>query len=484
MRRALVAVGIVVALVLVVLALRTALTAAPGPAATTTSAKRATAVPATASPRGGGTVLETVRGQVRAYGGVPLRGVRVWVDDVETVTDEEGRFEVPDRPRGRHRIVASAPGRMAEQLDVGPGAAPVQLLLYEGITREGTLELPPGVPREGIEITFRRRHGGREVTVTTDADGHFECDRLQPYGHHVRFRSQRIGDRAFVGTSVLAFRFHREPVRLEPSPGDFVGGVVLAPDGTPLEGARVEARAKWPGAAEKHLAVATSDAAGRFELIVPQGVTSTLIVSVPGDGAHGDRFAASRTGGIAPGRSDVEVRPGEGATIRGEVRDDDDAPVAGASIEVRCIVPGFSWVPTVLARTDRAGRFVVDGLCAGRVRVSLAEDERTSRRILLRQEVDAPSEGLALRAVAYFEVRGRIVRTGDLVDRRLQYGIGKPGESVDAWRPLSTSGDFAVDLKPRGTYEVRVRVAGDDVRTCGTVEAGAEPVELRIPHRP
>ena len=60
---------------------------------------------------------ESVVGHVMLHGR-SVAGTRVWVDGIEAQPDEQGRFEVADRPRGQHRIVAA--GAEPAELRVPP----------------------------------------------------------------------------------------------------------------------------------------------------------------------------------------------------------------------------------------------------------------------------------------------------------------------------------------------------------------------------
>ena len=162
-------------------------------------------------------------------------------------------------------------------------------------------------------------------------------------------------------------------VRLER--GAAVAGRCVGPDGKSIPGARIHA-----GFADKPLSslgrTRTTDAEGRFRLVIPHGRAAELIVYpeslaprrvriAAGGGDLGDvRLEAGvELSGqlVMPTASAISEQVSEFAAQRSSAG---GCPLAGKVIAVECTEPGqFDWFPMNLAcKTDRDGRFRVPAL--------------------------------------------------------------------------------------------------------------------------
>jgi protocatechuate 3,4-dioxygenase beta subunit len=143
---------------------------------------------------------------------------------------------------------------------------------------------------------------------------------------------------------------------------------VKGPEGKPVEGALVIARKV--GATDQPLSTRTL-ADGRFRLPLPRKAVGPWDVRVEAKG-----LAALQLEKVQPG-SPLTVTLQKGRVLTGTVRDgSDNRPLAAAIVEARSTDPwrgSLPWEPSagvVAARTDRDGRFRLEGLANGLFEVS------------------------------------------------------------------------------------------------------------------
>lgn len=307
-------------------------------------------------------------------------------------------------------------------------------------------------------------------TRTADASGSLRFDALHPGKVHLL--CQFGGDDAVtVAAGERATRSIAIPV------GVAVEGEVVDANGRGVPDAAV-----WLsdyGNAGKGAEVAHADGDGRFHLRAV-GEGRRVAARAPG-------FAMSPSYEVAgdPG-STVRTRivlSSRGGSVRGIVRDASGRPVAGALVQAGS--EGTSTIqdsegrylstpPPLQVRTDRDGRFLVEGVAAGPVPIAVrargfapwtgafaVEVERTTK-------IDVE---LALGAI----VRGTI-RDGE--GRPLDgvfVGCGEYGSVYGAQTRTAADGSFALEGLPSG--EVELRADGRDkgkVRTALTLTPGGE----------
>jgi protocatechuate 3,4-dioxygenase beta subunit len=149
----------------------------------------------------------------------------------------------------------------------------------------------------------------------------------------------------------------------KPRPALALEGTVKGPDGKAVEGALVIARKV--GSSDEALSTRTL-ADGRFRLALPRQAVGPWDVRVEAKGK-----AAIQLERTQPGMPLLVTLP-KGRTVTGTVRDGSgNQPLAGAIVEARSTDPSrFSlpWEPSagvVATRTDREGRFRLEGLANG-----------------------------------------------------------------------------------------------------------------------
>lgn len=240
--------------------------------------------------------------------------------------------------------------------------------------------------------------------VTAAADGTFRIGNLMP-GRLERFVVEVPGyvvrKDALPNVLLEAGRVRQVSVLLER--GGTIEGTVRGPDGTPVANAWVEAESvpvdvnrfgRWTESTSEELGATQADARGRYRLDGLKPVPGTLRASAPGFyavGEDGRNGALPYTLESAGELRTVDLELKATVALEGIVVDGAGDPVAGAHVQAKAPPPlSFPRRDHTLPATDRAGRFVVEGLVPGRtwslwafsdlgrtekVEVELAEDE-------------------------------------------------------------------------------------------------------------
>jgi protocatechuate 3,4-dioxygenase beta subunit len=239
-----------------------------------------------------------------------------------------------------------------------------------------------------------------------------------------------------------------------PRPAVALEGLVKGPDGKPVEGALVIARKT--GNVEEPLSTRTS-ADGRFRLSLPRKAVGPWDVRVEARG-----LAHLQLDKAQPG-SPLSVTLQKGRSVTGTVRDgSDNRPLAGAMVEARAADGwrfSLPWEPSagaVAARTDRDGRFRLEGLANGLFEVA-ARAPRYGRAVRRNVRPGASVDLLLLPGASitgsvtgpdHRPVAGAIVAA----QKRGEWGFEQAGtETTDARGRFSLVG-----IEP-GTYVLAVR---------------------------
>ncbi len=235
-----------------------------------------------------------LQGVVVHADGRPAQGAKVRLDELATKTDADGRFGLQQEWASEEApLVAALPGFQPAllpssgalmQQDLPP---PFVRLVLGGPTlaiqgkildaegkpcrgwqvnlRDGTVLTPGQVPFDLAEDLAR----GKKVATKSDKQGAFELEGLLARDYVVQAYDLESllmlrSDPVAAGTLDLVLRVPADAVL------ERLAGVVVARDGTPLAGVRVETRlvtAEYGGGMSwDHGMGATTDSAGRFEL--------------------------------------------------------------------------------------------------------------------------------------------------------------------------------------------------------------------------
>ena len=322
-----------------------------------------------------------IRGRVH-LGGSPVSGARVKVLPHtrtsrvlitvpfarQSMTDENGRFEIKGIPPGPARIVV-IPDRLPpsmQTLEVS-GDAEVEVGLQTGVDLEGTV-FSGGIPVANAAVSLRL--SGPEAVgearpfreAVTDAEGRYRLEGLDP-GRSARMVIIASGYRPIE----LGVRTPEDiPPRIDLDPGVQMRGRIVATGGAPVEGVRIQA-----GQGEGYTAAALSGIGGEVRLggLIPRPVVLR---------AHVD--------GYAPARLELQ-EPADGWTIilRRNGGVSGRAP-AGSML----VVEAESGIYRRPVGPD--GTFRWDGLPAGPVEAKAVDG---SGRTLASRQVEIPEGAIA-----------------------------------------------------------------------------------------
>jgi len=353
----------------------------------------------------------SIAGSIRDAAGQPVEGatvrascagtIRDWPIlpfDLETKTDAEGRYRLL-ASRGNFDLWVRKAGVGLAQRAFAmalPGAPEtIDLQLEKGVGFEARLrDSVTGKPVAGVKLASQFA----DVTATSDANGLVALDALPqvqivfevkapgyarwwsrqtsiPSDHHNPERAGQWHD----GTGHLRFELSssRLSAEIELEPAVTVRGRVVDPNGAPVEGATLAAVLTGEQGGASNMPC-TSAADGRFELHLPaSGAVEYNLIAHDGPWRKSRNWANAYGEPIrtTPGQTidGIELRLTRGATIRGQVVDDQGQPVAGKGILARPnhARAGRHYQPR--ATTDAEGRFELKNVEAGSNTIMLDE---------------------------------------------------------------------------------------------------------------
>ncbi len=307
--------------------------------------------------------------------------------DAEATTDERGRA-VAGELGGVYRYDVTVAGHARAvgtlELDLGSGVGRTAVELRPGHRFAGRIVDDAGAPLAEREIVlgsgdlFSHENAWLRHHARTDADGRFVSSSLAAGTYEVWTRDQWSGHRhlgtyAVPGVGETSFVLPRGAV--------IRGRVVIEGTDEPIADARVEFLDRqeadsYRGSAEL---VATTDADGRFEARSIGMVTvraarvrapKRLETRVPDNDGAWDCFEIGY-----PAERDILIEVPRLARVEGVVRGP-AGPIEGAQVDVDWSEDGrgFSRGMEASARTDADGRYAVEGVPPGHLRVVVWAD--------------------------------------------------------------------------------------------------------------
>lgn len=294
-------------------------------------------------------------GRVRDGNDRPIEGAVVRFDDGRRAsTDRRGVFDGGIR-RGRQHLVARADGLAPRALEVTVREGPVDVEIVlgrAGARLHGRVEGGNGEVLADARVTLRTLDGLTPTRVTwTDPRGVYRFEDLPPGPVEIEVDHPEHG--LVVQQAELLGEDDEAGLDVALSPGWAIDVEVLEEStGRPLSGVRVEG-----GGAH-----ARTDADGRATL--PRLTEERVRVEVRAEG-HGLHDVSVARGGAERRAIRIELR--EGGGLRGRVIDYRGDPVPGVEVVVRELDGG----ELGRARTDARGRWVLSGVPAGDVEVTV-----------------------------------------------------------------------------------------------------------------
>ncbi len=422
-------------------------------------------------------------GRIRGYDAQDLS--RRPASEREVRTNQRGEFAVPESPGDPLRWVLRfelEPYPALELADLGspPGRTRAlgELRLEEGTGLRGVVLSEAGLPIVAAEVEVYSAADGPKLSrwletdlfpipgavTKTGSDGSFRIDDLPPGSLRVAAHSPGFV-RDYSASAELLAGEQSELLEIVLAPSRPLRGFVVGPDGARLPEVRIEARWSPIG-----LAIVTSDAAGTFQLDLPDDATE-IVLRVSASG-----WAVLRKKvGNKERDTELELQLAPVGALFGQVLDADQAPVAGASVglfeqsrqRVARVAP---WQLDALVETETGadGRFTLEvdpGLVRdSRFRVIAWTDTHqpaTSRSIQFAQRGELAPAALAKEIVLQLEAGLQVTGTVSTAD-----GQRARGARVHLRRDGSgeSSGGLSAGLAAASGDIVRAVTAGPDGR--------------------
>jgi protocatechuate 3,4-dioxygenase beta subunit len=475
----------------------------------------------TASGRVEGRVTDKRTGAAVAGAEVMLvAGNVATLSPVSAVTDEAGQYVLPYVSPGPillFSVKAAGYEAVSQGGDVLKGRAVVAggtLVLDAGLERGGTVggrvldAAGRPIPYAEVSVADPRRRWEGEESVLADAQGTYLLTGLKAGTYELRVTAP--GFAPIVGEEecrvVVTPEFTPVVRDVKLTQGATLLGVVRSPDGLPVPGAQVEARAAAAGDLRGRVRdlVTFSDGSGAYRLA---GVPAAIDVTVS---ASHDEWVRATHGPIRLGegqRQEITLVLKAGSTLQGRVVDAHGRAVAEARVRWGAVGPenedrvnpgdSFRADEALGARvvlTDADGGFKLVRLEPGRMLLKVEKEGFADwyRRDLLVPEVGDPA-ALTVTLEGALRVTGRVVddATGRPIAGAWVYAEeNKPGADapqdpgrVRALVAVQTAADgsYALDRLPPQPCKVAVWLAiGYHGQTRRDVLPGSSGVDFRL----
>ena len=227
-----------------------------------------------------------------------------------------------------------------------------------------------GLPVEGVSLKICPMGGSAESCIS-DAEGKFEAS-WDPGSWHNSERPAMILlarqiERNLAASVDVDENTHQVDVTLKP--GVICTGKVVDFDGKGIANARLLVMLQGPRWGSSIGRYTVSDAEGNYEIkaLTPEHKYS---IEASADGYGRDRIVVE-AGHTVNNRLDAGMitLPAANLSVSGVVVDSDDKPVPGANVS--CY--GDNQPRSQSQRTDAEGKFTIDNVCAGRIRISVSK---------------------------------------------------------------------------------------------------------------
>ena len=421
----------------------------------------------------------TLTGSVRERTGPGIVGVRVDVNRRRVETEPNGSFEVPDLPWRDHDVTFWKDGYRLETRHVSPGER-LHVRLRQMFAIHGVVQLPDGRAIEGHGVVLRAPDDTERETLT-DAAGAFRFERVATGKYTLRAGAFADTRGAYLTSYAHTQAGAVDPVIITMRVGDAFTGHVRGPDGADIEGAVVYAKYYGSGRTQTGERT-TTDAEGRFALVVPREQKCSVIVETPTpeDGCRHLRWYRHE---ILPDGGTLEVCLEDGHAIEGRIEGVGGVDVVGRRVKARRVA-GNQTTYITEGRVTADGTFRIGGLWKARyqLRVSGAEAGEDDLVLTPSRSFATGTDGIVLRLHRARPLSGRVLnaegggyQSAEVVVRHRDLGFIATTKS-------KAEGKFEFPRVPPGTLQLAVRKGSVHTEAdAGTWRAGDTNVEIRLP---
>jgi RNA polymerase sigma-70 factor (ECF subfamily) len=421
---------------------------------------------------------------------------------IAAMTDDDGRFRVPDVAAGDVEVDVDAEGFVQMTTHVQLPTLPGLVLKVDPSSEiAGVVKLPgdatvadvwDGGGSSGVSVLLRLEHDRQQVrswSTHVDADGRFRLSRL-PRGTYTAFVIVH-------GGTVSVARFEQSGVpsgatdlELVLKPASEIAGRVLAPDGRPLGGCSVQA---YSESGDPYTPSDTTKNDGTFVVRGLGAGTFRLEARPPeaertGYVTQGAQLRAAKATGVASGAKDVEIRLTGGLSIRGVFLDAAGKPLADAWLRAvarpgQDLAPGEDgWLHGPGAQTDSTGRFTISGLATAHYRVVQVPDPQLGivvRPLQGGDDVAAGATNVRVAAGNLSTITGTVVDADGKPAADIQVDVMNVGGGYAAIAHTDADGAFKIrDMSDVGRYVVKASKPGRVAAQVEDVAAGAAGLKL------
>lgn len=374
---------------------------------------------------------------------------------MKNFTSDDGSFTLENVPTGTMQIVANAPGYTTGRvpsvvIEEGKTTDNIEVGLDAGVKLSGRVTGPDGAPLAGVFV--RPDSGGPmrgmnfgESTTTTDANGEYTIDSLEP--GEKTFAFSHSGYLPESRTTQLNSKETRLDVQL--SAGIRISGVVVTDAGAPVPDASVRA---------------SSAANGGFGRSTRSDANGAFLFEGAAPGHY--QFSASKEGFADALAQDVDVSENSapvrlslrtGGIVTGHILGIQPSEFGNVTVSIRSSTGGGTQVGV-----DNSGNFRAEGAPTGTLRVSAdVVNGFTERRTTEVKTVELAAGGsvqIDLEFNAQTVIRGHVTRNGAPLGSAAVSFTPAQGSTVSTTGRTTTddSGSYTITGLSDGPYNVAV----------------------------